>query len=88
VHINNNIHNKAAYNLLTMAEDGRRVFTVQEATVLFYLAMTRVPSQATFSDSLQTLTHVAKTYYSGEPAERDRKLAAITRAYSEVGITS
>jgi Zn-dependent metalloprotease len=88
VHTNSNIHNKAAYNLLTATDEaGKRAFSVDEAVVLYYLCMVRLYSLATFQEALRVLTDVAKTYFAGNPALRDRKVAAITSAYAAVGIT-
>ena len=87
VHFNSNIHNKAVHNLLTMKKDGRRVFTVEDVAVLTYLGMARLTPLATFSDALQCIVDVAKTYFGGGP-DRDAKMAAIREAYRLVGITS
>ena len=42
---------------------------------------------ATFPDLLSVLVDLAKTYYSGEEAGPDVKVAAIVKAYAKVGIT-
>ena len=87
VHTNSGIHNKAAFNLLTARdENGARGFPVEEAAVLLYLCMTRLPPLATLSDARAGLEDVAKTYFAGDPPRRDRKLAAIAAAYDAVGI--
>ena len=87
VHTNSNIHNKACYNLMTSKdESGNYLFGPEESAVLYYLCLVRLNSQATFPKVLQVLIDVANTYYAGDPAERDRKIAAITNAYHGVGI--
>lgn len=88
VHSNSNIHNKAAYHLLT-AEDaqGRRRVTAREAAILYYLCLVRLPQRAGFARALRGLLDVATTYFAGDAAERERKLAAIRGAYKKVGIT-
>lgn len=87
VHTNSNIHNKAAYNVLTATDAaGRRQFTSREVAILYYLCLTRLNSLATFSKVLQVLTDVATTFYGGD-AGRQKKVEAIKEAYRKVGIT-
>ncbi|MFI5492300.1 M4 family metallopeptidase [Actinoplanes sp. NPDC051859] len=86
VHVNSNIHNKAVHHLLTMEEDGARVFTVQDVAVLTYLGMARLVPLATFPQALRSLVDVAATYFGGSP-HRDAKMAAIRKAYDLVGIS-
>ena len=87
VHTNSNIHNKAAYNLLTAKDDqSHTVFTVREVAVLYYLCLCRLNSLATFSDVLETLVDVAKVYYAGDDLERQKNIAQINSAYEKVGI--
>jgi Zn-dependent metalloprotease len=88
VHSNSNIHNKCAYLLLTATDqDGGREFSVQDAAVLFYLTLARLAPTASFADSLQAMVDVAMTMYSGDGADRDRKVQAIRNAFQSVGIT-
>jgi Zn-dependent metalloprotease len=88
VHTNSNIHNKAAYNLLTSKDvSGQYVFTPVDVAILYYLTLTRLSRMATFSDCLRTLKSVAAIYYSGDTAVRDARVAAIDTAYAAVGIT-
>ena len=88
VHANSNIHNKAAYNLLTVKDDqGQRVFTAREVAVLYYLCLTRLGRLAKFSNALEELVNVAKTYYAGNEAERKKKIDYIRHSYSRVGVT-
>jgi bacillolysin len=87
VHTNSNIHNKAAYNVLTVQDDqGECVFTPRDVAVLYYLCLIRLGSLATFVDVLGELVDVAAVYYAGDDAERQRKIAAIRNAYARVGI--
>ena len=87
VHSNSNIHNKAAYNLLTATSDGGQpVFAAREIAILYYLALTRLGELADFKKVLQVLTDVAMTFYAGDEAERDHKVQVITEAYAGVGI--
>jgi bacillolysin len=88
VHTNSNIHNKGAYNLLTATDaESNRVFTPREVSYLYYLTLTRLAPMAGFSDTLQGLIDVARTYYAGNEAERTKKVDAIRAAYAAVGIT-
>lgn len=87
VHTNSNIHNKAAYNVLTAVdENGAWVFTPSEVATLYYLCLSRLSKLANFSRALQALLDVANTYYAGDEAERQAKTACIKRAYEKVGI--
>jgi bacillolysin len=88
VHTNSNIHNKAAYNVLTTTDAaGQRVFTPREAAYLYYLGLTRLGRTDEFDDALQAVVDVAMTYYSANQVDRDAKVAAIRKAYADVGIT-
>jgi bacillolysin len=85
VHLNSNIHNKAAHNLLTMTKGNNRVFSVQDVAVLTYLGMARLAPLATFTDALQAVVDVAQTYFGGKADKKD-KIEAIREAYKLVGI--
>jgi bacillolysin/neutral peptidase B len=88
VHTNSNIHNKAAYNVLTAKDrQGHTVFTPREVAILYYLCLCRLNDGATFSDVLETLVDVAAVYYAGDDLERQTKIAQIKDAYQKVGIT-
>ncbi|HEX6687708.1 MAG TPA: M4 family metallopeptidase [Solirubrobacterales bacterium] len=88
VHTNSNIHNKAAYNVLTSTEaDGSRTFTPLEAAYLFYIGLTRLGKLSKFSDSLTAVKDVAGSLWRGDPATRAAKEAAIVAAYAKVGIS-
>ncbi|MGH3785136.1 MAG: M4 family metallopeptidase [Pseudonocardiaceae bacterium] len=86
VHVNSNIHNKAAHNLLTMTKGETRVFSVEDVAVLTYLGMARLVPLATFSEALQAVVDVAQTYFGGDMDKKD-KIEAIREAYQRVGIT-
>lgn len=85
VHSNSNIHNKAAYLVLTATDDAGGVFKPKDAAILYYLTLQRLDTLATFAKALQTLTRVTLTYFADE-TEAARKVAAITKAYETVGI--
>lgn len=88
VHTNSNIHNKAAYNVLTSTEpDGSHTFTPREGAYLFYIGLTRLGKLSDFLDSLTAVTDVAASLWHGDPQLRDKKVAAIRAAYGQVGIT-
>jgi bacillolysin len=88
VHINSNIHNKAAHNVLTATDaSGGYVFTPREVSYLYYLALTRLGRLDGFDDALEALVTVAMTYYAGDPAKRDARVAALRNAYGMVGIS-
>jgi bacillolysin len=87
VHTNSNIHNKAAYHLLTATDSkGDKQVTPREAAMLYYMCLMRLPQRATFARTLRGLLDVAKTYFAGDPIVQARKLAAIEKAYAKVGI--
>jgi bacillolysin len=86
VHFNSNIHNKAVHNLLTLARNGSRVFSVEDVAVLTYLGMARLAPRATFPESLQAIVDVGQTYFGGDVNKAD-KINAIREAYQLVGIT-
>lgn len=89
VHTNSNIHNKAAYNLLTAKEeDGTASLTTREVAVLYYLCLVRLPQRATFARTLRGLLDAARQYFKGDAALMGRKLRAIEAAYAKVGISS
>jgi bacillolysin len=87
VHTNSNIHNKAAYNLLTAVDaHDTRVFTPTEVAVLYYLCLSRLSSRATFQDVLHDLVAVASIYYAGDPVKKADRVGRINAAYQAVGI--
>jgi Zn-dependent metalloprotease len=90
VHTFSNIHNKAAYNLLT-ARTGKRgsktplVFTPDEVAQCYYFTLQRLDRVAAFEDVLETMLDVVKTMYV-VPKDQAARLKAVTEAYAEVGI--
>lgn len=87
VHSNCSIHNKAAYNLLTAADDaGHLIFTPHDVAILYYYTLTDLGQLADFRKTLQVLISEAMTYYAGDEAERDHKVEVIKNAYAKVGI--
>ncbi|HEX4962389.1 MAG TPA: M4 family metallopeptidase [Thermoanaerobaculia bacterium] len=86
VHKNSGIHNKAAYNLLTAERDGAPVLDPAAVAKLFYLTLTEQLSRTSvFADSRRGVELVARSLFRNDPA-RDGKLAAISKAFEDVGI--
>jgi Zn-dependent metalloprotease len=86
VHTNSNIHNKAAYHVLTARDaGGAAVFTPYEVALLYYLCLHRLSRTATFVQTLTTLLNVAGIYLTGDP-KRAEKLDVLRAAYAAVGI--
>jgi Zn-dependent metalloprotease len=79
VHINSNIHNKAAHNLIS---SGR--FQPDELVHLFYgNLMTYLSRKSTFRDSLTGLVLTARTLFRGRDEEEiEDKTAAIAKAFA------
>jgi bacillolysin len=87
VHTNSNIHNKAAYNVLTATEpDGSRAFTPYQAALLFYYGLGQLGKLSNFKDSLTAVVNAANSLWKGDPPVRDAKVAAIRGAFAAVGI--
>ena len=88
VHTNSNIHNKAAYNLLTIENDaGELMVPPGVVALLYYLTLTRLTRRADFSDCLRALKSVANTYFMGNSSRQQEVRRAIGQAYQDVGIT-
>ena len=87
VHTFSNIHNKAAYNVLTTRTRARGpfVFTPDQVAQLYYFTLQRLDRVATFEDVLETMLDVVRTVYRVQ-AEQTQKLDAVTKAYAAVGI--
>lgn len=83
IHINSNIHNKAAYNLISSG-----VFTPDEMVYLFYNNMvTYLSKTSTFADSLVGLKLSTRTMFrNGTPEDLENKIDAVTQAFAAVGI--
>jgi Zn-dependent metalloprotease len=88
VHINSGIHNKAAHLILTAVRGNTLLFTPQEVAAIFYLAVTQQLSRTSqFSDSRRGVLLSARTFFRTlPPAQQEAKLAAIAKAFSDVGI--
>jgi len=88
VHTNSNIHNKAAFNVLTAKDaNGSHHFAPTQAALLYYLTLTRLSAFATFSDVLATMQNVIRTFWAGQSATAQEKVDAVVAAYASVGIT-
>lgn len=85
VHTNSNIHNKAAYNLMTTMAGRAAAFPPEEVALLYYLALTRLWQTAKFLDMRDALEDVATTRYAGQAIQQQRILD-IRNAYQQVGI--
>jgi Zn-dependent metalloprotease len=86
VHINNGIHNKAAYNLLTSQDSqGNYLFDVSSASLLFYLALRRLRPSSDFVESRLALTFEASNCFQ-EEKQYGAVIAAINYAFDSVGI--
>ncbi len=87
VHHYSNIHNKAAYHVLTAVDaQGAQVFDAREVALLYYLTLTRLTRMSDFSDCLRVLKAVIGTLYLGTPATAQAKQQAVVDAYQKVGI--
>lgn len=86
VHTNSGIHNKAAHNLLTAKKGDRHVLDPATVAKLFYLTLTEQLSRTSgFSDSRRGVELVARSLFRNDP-ERKGKMAAIAKAFEDVGI--
>jgi bacillolysin len=86
VHINSNIHNTAAYNVLRAKDAAGAMFRPDDVALLYYLALLRLGPLSTFRDALNALLHAAATLYRARGP--DRVLEAIRTAYGAAGITA
>jgi Zn-dependent metalloprotease len=87
VHTNSNIHNKAAFNVITSKkDDGTFLFAPEDAALMYYLTLTRLTTFATFADVVSTMQNVIKTMYAGRPEMIEEKVKAVVMAYGAVGI--
>lgn len=87
VHTNSNIHNKAAYNVITATNSaGQRVFTPTETAILYYLCLNNLSSLATFQDALEGLVQAATTFFIRDAVKQTNCVNAIRAAYASVGI--
>ncbi len=86
VHINSNIHNKAAYLVLTgQGADKAPLIDAEDVAVLYYHCLIRLSKLADFAKVKQVLLDVAAIYFSGD-AQLELKLEHIRGAYKEVGL--
>ena len=85
VHSNSNIHNYAAYRLLTAGAVGARPVSGKAGAMLYYMALQRLGEMADFSDARKALDDSAMIYF-GEPNERAAARKAIADAYDAAGI--
>jgi Zn-dependent metalloprotease len=87
VHTNSNIHNKAAYNVMTSKDDtGQYLFGPKDVAILYYLALNRLTPTSGFGRALGALLDVSRSYFAADPVMSVSGPAAITAAYAAVGI--
>ena len=88
VHINSGIHNKAAFNILTAANNGALVFTPGEVAAFFYIALTqRLSRTSQFTDSRTAVLDSARSLFRNlPPADLNNRISAIETGFSAVGI--
>lgn len=88
VHINNGIHNKAAYNLLVAKDSkGCYLFNAGLAGFLFYQALLNLTATSGFSASRLQLTMAIGSYFSVyDTARQPDALTAVNQAFDAVGI--
>jgi len=88
VHANSNIHNKAVYGMLTsVGPNGDAVLSVEEWTVILYMALMHLPRIARFEDARQKTIDVVRVYLAGDPQRMASAEAAAAAAYDSVGIS-
>lgn len=83
VHFNSSIHNKAAYNLFTSG-----TFTWHEVIRMYYVTLTfpgRLVPNSNFADMRAGILASCQSLFHGA-ADLDKRLAAVRKAYAEVGI--
>jgi Zn-dependent metalloprotease len=87
VHINNGIHNKAAYNLLTSIDptDNQYLFDFNSASLLFYLALQKLGAYSDFITSRIMLGQAAAICFR-DGDKFNAVVAAIENAFDSVGI--
>lgn len=86
VHINNGIHNKAAYNLITARnQNGQFLFDARTSAALFYGALIQLAPTSGFQDSRRALLLRGNTMFRRDP-QRAEKLKSISKAFDQVGI--
>lgn len=88
VHTNSGIHNHAAYRVMMAKSGGQPIFSHQDLSALFYLALTQhLTRTSEFADSRRALLLVARTLFRNDaPTVLRRKTRAIETAFNAVGI--
>lgn len=90
VHTNSGIHNKAAFNVLTVTAAGQQVlFKPAEVAAIFYIALTQYLSRTSqFSDSKRAAITAARSLFRTLPtADLQARIDAIEKAFTDVGIS-
>lgn len=88
VHTNSGIHNKAAYNILTAADDQGLVFTPDDSAAIFYIALTQYLSRTSqFSDSRRAVVTATRSLFRDlEPEQLARRVTTVEWGFNQVGI--
>jgi Zn-dependent metalloprotease len=87
VHTNSGIHNKAAYNMLTVKDAlGRYLLKPREVAALFYLALTQNLSRTSrFDDSRRGVELAARSLFANK-SNKQARFKAVAKAFDKVGI--
>ena len=87
VHTNSGIHNKAAYNLLTVKDaHDRYLLKPREVAALFYLALTQNLSRTSrFGDSRRGVELAARSLFANK-TNKQARFKAVAKAFDKVGI--
>jgi Zn-dependent metalloprotease len=87
VHTNSGIHNKAAYNMLTVKDaHDRYLLKPREVAALFYLALTQNLSRTSrFGDSRRGVELAARSLFANK-TNKQARFKAVAKAFDKVGI--
>jgi len=89
VHVNSGIHNFAAYKVMTSRDSAKHfIYTPRQLAAMFYIALTQhLRATSKFAASRRAVILAARTLFRNDPqSKRQSKIAAITKAFSDVGI--
>jgi Zn-dependent metalloprotease len=88
VHTNSGIHNKAAYNIMTAADDQGLVLTPNDSAAIFYVALTQYLSRTSqFSDSRRAVVTATRSLFRALPPDQlARRVRAVEAGFDAVGI--
>ena len=88
VHTNSGIHNKAAYNIMTAADDQGLVFAPDDSAAIFYVALTQYLSRTSqFSDSRRAVVTATRSLFRALPPDQlARRVRAVEAGFQAAGI--